>query len=713
LSLNQKEEISMKKVYGAAMTAFFMLAAAVPALGAEFVKGPWVQNVKTDGITVIWEDGAEEASPPVVAYGLTEACELGSVEAAHMDVMGYHVYEAVITGLAPSTIYHYRVTSGAALSGDAAFRTAIPRGATGFRFYVAGDNRSQPGVWSAICDTIRADMEEYPEHHQAFVLNSGDVVVDGSDYSTWDELWPPAQGMAALLPMFVGFGNHEDRGTAESEAFIYGYFDSPFEESGSPDEKWYSFTYGNVHVIAIPIFDDQSYRTGTMHDWIAADLAAASADGEVDWIFPVLHFLPWSLGDHGESDAESLRTYLHPLFRDGGADCSFGGHNHIYARYAPVDGVTYITTGGAGAGLHMDAYDAWSGAVLEAVFQGYHYCVVDVEEHAVSLRALDLDGNRLDYVTFGGTDSNRPPLADAGPDREGTVGEVVTLDGSASEDPEGAGLTYTWNQVRGPAADLSAADTVSPSFTPAYGGSYLFSLTVNDGTQQSAPDFCRVLVSAGTLTFTPEADTYVNADSPGTSYGSADELVLDLGDSTNPNDTQHIYLRFNVSGILGGVESATLRMYAVNNGNPGEIFTSSNVSWAEDAPTWDDPVVRDGPRVGLLGSAAVDTWAEGDVTAGVIGNGLVTFVIVPTGSDGADFHSRENTHAPELVVTYTGETPPDPPPESFEDDLISDPGSDLAPETAVDAAGDASQDADAGIEDVPGAEGGCGCSLAR
>jgi hypothetical protein len=448
-----------------------------------------------------------------------------------------------------------------------------------------------------------------------------------------------------------------------------------------------------------------------MHDWLVGDLGAAAADGLTDWTFAVLHFLPWSLGNHSESDASGLRANLHPLFRDGSVDCALGGHNHLYARYAPVEGVTYITTGGAGAELHTDAYTPWSGTELLGLAQVFEYCIVDVEAGAVSLRALGVTGERLDYVTFGGTESNRPPFADAGPDTEGTVGEMAVLDGSASEDPEGSVLVYEWTQVRGPGVALTGADTASPSFSPPYGGTYLFSLRVSDGTQWSAPDFAGVSATAGTLTFMPEADTYVNAASPGTNYGSDDTLVLDQGDASNPDDTQHIYLRF----IVGNVQSAVLRRYAVNQGDAGEVRTSSDVAWVETVPTWDSPLPADGALAGLLLSPAVDDWAEGDVTAGVTGNGLLTFVIQPTGTDGADFHSRENTNKPELVVTYTGDIPDEPPdaadlPDSPAD-APPDATVDVAPDARVDGQADAPLDgADVDLEGGDG-EGGCGCDL--
>ena len=622
----------------------------VSCLGGDddFVKGPWVQNVRTTSAVVMWEADQVESPTPTVSYGLTDSCELGSVTATHSSVNGYHVYAATLSGLSSGTSYHYRASSGSTQSADATLRTAPASGETGFRFYVVGDNRTYPYTWEAVSAMILADMEEYPAHHQTFVLHSGDIATDGDDYAAWDELWPPAEALCARMPLYVGLGNHEDTNGSDADAFIGGYFAFPYAESGSTDEKWYSFDYGNVHVTAVAEWDDAGFAAGAQHSWLEADLDAASSAPDTDWRFGIMHFVPWSIGDHGAAEAAEMQTYLHPLFGGGRMDCAFGAHNHLYCRYAPIDDVTYITTGGAGAPFHTGTYTAWAGGTIEASVQGmHHFCVVDVEEDAVSVRAIGTDGSRLDYVTFGGTTENRPPFADAGADVEATLGDAPALDGGASENPEGGGVSYTWSQVGGPAVTLSDASAAAPSFTTAIPEEYLFRLRVHDGTHQSAPDFCAAVVDSGTLTFTPEADTYTDNLNPSTNYGTATLLRVD----TSPNEF-HACLRFNVAGVTGDVARATLRVYCTNAGDVAEIRACPDTDWAETAPTWDSPLTESGETVGSLITTTTNAWAEADVTGAVAGNGARTLVVMPGDSEGVAFHSRENTNAPQLVVRY-------------------------------------------------------------
>ena len=80
------------------------------------------------------------------------------------------------------------------------------------------------------------------------------------------------------------------------------------------------------------------------------------------------------------------------------------------------------------------------------------------------------------------TVDNAPPTADAGIPQRVDPGDTVTLDGSASGDPNGDALTYRWVQTGGVTVALSDAMAVSPTFTaPITAGMVLtFSLTVTD-----------------------------------------------------------------------------------------------------------------------------------------------------------------------------------------------------------------------------------------
>lgn len=83
--------------------------------------------------------------------------------------------------------------------------------------------------------------------------------------------------------------------------------------------------------------------------------------------------------------------------------------------------------------------------------------------------------------------TNQPPIAEAGPDQTVIAGQTVTLDGSGSSDPDGDALTFAWT-LNGPGYTDEPLTGEAPTFCAAEPGSYTASLTVNDGTVDSAPD---------------------------------------------------------------------------------------------------------------------------------------------------------------------------------------------------------------------------------
>jgi hypothetical protein len=94
-------------------------------------------------------------------------------------------------------------------------------------------------------------------------------------------------------------------------------------------------------------------------------------------------------------------------------------------------------------------------------------------------------------ATITATLGNATPVADAGEDQNVSVGATVNLDGTGSSDADGDPLSYSWSLTSAPAtstATLSNATSATPSFTVYVYGDYVFSLTVNDGEDDSAID---------------------------------------------------------------------------------------------------------------------------------------------------------------------------------------------------------------------------------
>jgi len=169
--------------------------------------------------------------------------------------------------------------------------------------------------------------------------------------------------------------------------------------------------------------------------------------------------------------------------------------------------------------------------------------------------------------------TNTAPVSNAGPDQYVASDALVTLDGTASSDPDDDTLTYAWSQTSGTTVTLSNSAASNPSFTaPALSVGdddevLVFSLTVNDGTVDSSSDTVTVTVQAPTNT-APVSNA--GADQ---SVASDALVTLDGTASSDPDDDTLTYAWSQTSGT-----TVTLSNSAASNPS----FTAPALSVGDD-----------------------------------------------------------------------------------------------------------------------------------
>ncbi len=281
--------------------------------------------------------------------------------------------------------------------------------------------------------------------------------------------------------------------------------------------------------------------------------------------------------------------------------------------------------------------------------------------YVITLTVSDGVNTATDTVTI--TVPNNAPTAEAGADQNifFGLGETATLNGSASSDPEGDPLTYSWTITSAPvgsAAALSDPAAVSPSLTPDKKGTYLITLTVSDGVNVSAAD-------AVTITAYNVAPT-IDAGSNQTVTWNT--LATLSGTATDPESKPMTYVwtitsaPFGSTAALSGASTLTPSFTPDKSGSYVlTLSVSDAVNTVTDTLTItvpnNAPTAEAGPDQNIFFGTGLTATLDGSASHDPEGDTLTyTWAIVssPSGSSASlsDIHAIHPTLTPDKKGAY-------------------------------------------------------------
>jgi len=367
-------------LYKSAQLTFWLLLIGLASLlnAQTITKGPYLADPKPGSISIRWE--TDQASETRVLYGQTRKLKRSRPAELLGKNTDHYLYEVSLSNLVPGMEYQYRVKVGRTKYALHHFK-APPEQDAPCRFAISGDSRSRPQIFTQI---IAGIANSDPD----FVLSMGDLVENGGNYAQWDKFYfEPAGKLISERPFISTLGDHEGSG---DDGKLFQYFLFPDLKS---DQLWYSFDYGMVHFISL---DYRHADSPAMLAWFQDDIQASKAR----WNIVFMHRPAYNLGGHRSFWGNPVWP---DLFEQYQIDVVFGGHSHIYERFKPVYtaghedwAITYITTGGAGAGL----YEAVQHPVLAYAQAANHYVDIHLNATALHLSTYQMNGTRMDSLVI-------------------------------------------------------------------------------------------------------------------------------------------------------------------------------------------------------------------------------------------------------------------------------------------------------------------------
>lgn len=289
---------------------------------------------------------------------------------------------ALLTDLAPATTYSYEVEVDGERLGSVATFTTAPAEGSDASFIAFADSGSGTVHQTRLAEV----MKRVPFD---FAVIAGDIIYErGADAEYDPHYFRPYGELIKHLPFFPAVGNHD----------IVTEAGGPFRRNFylPKGNFYYDFYWGDIHLIAL---DSNKVYDKNQQAWLETALQAPAR-----WKIVYFHHPAFSSMEvYGDNPA--VQSQWVPLFEKYGVDLVINGHAHGYERTVPMNGVTYVVTGGGGASIFPVGRNERTAVSIST----YEFVSVSLTDNLMTLKTIDANGTVVDTVQI---DKPNPP---AGP----------------------------------------------------------------------------------------------------------------------------------------------------------------------------------------------------------------------------------------------------------------------------------------------------------
>jgi predicted MPP superfamily phosphohydrolase len=247
------------------------------------------------------------------------------------------------------------------------------------RFIVFGDSGKGD---TAQHELARMMVAHHWDRSYDMALMLGDNIYPSGDMEDMPSKFerPYAELLKRGVSFHAALGNHDVKKGREAQI--------NYRNFNMGGRSYYSFTRGDGLVEFFAL--DSTYFNLRQRRWLEEALQASQAK----WKIAFFHHPLYSSADRHGSKLE-LRAELEPLLVRYGVDAAFSGHDHVYERIKPQQGVQYFVSG-AGSKPRRGDLERESPIFAAGNDENSSFISIEVTPERFDFKTIDATGKVID-----------------------------------------------------------------------------------------------------------------------------------------------------------------------------------------------------------------------------------------------------------------------------------------------------------------------------